>query len=108
MYPKQSGQDGSVSGPVRTSDRIRTRPNIYGRPFMYYNTNLRRRKKSKNKSRTAASIAKMLRPGSRKAQDSNANSGSSNLRRSTRKRRLNVNLEGFATDSSGAEDEDLM
>lgn len=34
-------------------------------------------------------------------------SGSANLRRSTRKRRLNVNLEDF-TDSSGAEDEDLM
>lgn len=30
-----------------------------------------------------------------------------NLRRSTRKRRISVNLEGF-TDSSGAEDEDLM
>lgn len=32
---------------------------------------------------------------------------SPNLRRSTRKRRISVNLEGF-TDSSGAEDEDLM
>lgn len=74
MYPKRSSQDGPVSGPVRTSDRIRTRPSVYGRPFMYYNANLRRNRKSKNKTRTAASrIAKMLRPGNRKAQDSNAN-----------------------------------
>lgn len=34
-------------------------------------------------------------------------SASTNLRRSTRKRRISVNLSGF-TDSSGAEDEDLM
>ncbi|XP_027356349.1 ATPase family AAA domain-containing protein At1g05910 isoform X2 [Abrus precatorius] len=110
MYPKRSGsgQDGPVSRQVRTSDRIKTRSNIYGRSFLYYNPNLRRTRKSKIKTRTAASqIAKMLRPGSRKSQDSNTNSGSANLRRSTRKRRLNVNLEDF-TDSSGAEDEDLM
>lgn len=108
MYPKRSGQDGPVSGQVRSSDRIKTRPNVYGRPFLYYNQNLRRTRKSKMKTRTAASqIAKMLRPGNRKSQDSNTNSGSANLRRSTRKRRLNVNLEDF-TDSSGAEDEDLM
>ncbi|KAK7262577.1 hypothetical protein RJT34_30151 [Clitoria ternatea] len=109
MYPKRSGQDVPVSQQVRSSDRIRTRTNIY-RPFMYYNQgSLRRTRKGRIKTRTAASqIAKMLRPGNRKSQDSNTNnSGSANLRRSTRKRRLNVNLEGF-TDSSGAEDEDLM
>ncbi|CAJ1933319.1 unnamed protein product [Sphenostylis stenocarpa] len=108
MYPKRSGQDGPDLRQVRTSDRIKTRPNIYGRPYLFYNQNLRRTRKNKNKTRTAASqIAKMLRPGNRKSQDSNTNSGSANLRRSTRKRRLNVNLEDF-TDSSGAEDEDLM
>ncbi|XP_068474069.1 ATPase family AAA domain-containing protein At1g05910 isoform X1 [Phaseolus vulgaris] len=108
MYPKRSGQDGPDSRQVRSSDRIKTRPNIYGRPYLFYNQNLRRTRKNKNKTRTAASqIAKMLRPGIRKSQDSNTNSGSANLRRSTRKRRLNVNLEDF-TDSSGAEDEDLM
>ncbi|XP_061356973.1 ATPase family AAA domain-containing protein At1g05910-like isoform X2 [Gastrolobium bilobum] len=101
MYPKRSGQDGPVSGQVHTSDRIKSRPNIYGRPFMSYNLNLRRTRKSKMKTRTAASqIAKMLRLVNRKGQDLNTNSGSANLRRSTRKRRL--------TDSSGAEDEDLM
>ncbi|KAF7824278.1 ATPase family AAA domain-containing protein [Senna tora] len=107
MYPKRSSQgNGPISGPVRTSDRIKTRPNIYGRPFLYYNS--KRTRKGKNKTRTAASqIAKMLRPRDRPAQGSNANSASSNLRRSTRKRRISVNLEGF-TDSSGAEDEDLM
>ncbi|CAL0329184.1 unnamed protein product [Lupinus luteus] len=108
MYPKRSSQDGPGSGQVRTSDRIRTRPNIYGRPFSYYNSNIRRTRKSKNKTRTAASqIAKMLRPGNHRGQDSNTNSGSTNLRRSTRKRMINKNLEDF-TDSSGHEDDDLM
>ncbi|KAE9620446.1 putative chromatin remodeler Bromodomain family [Lupinus albus] len=108
MYPKRSSQDGPGSGKVRTSDRIRTRPNIYGRPFSYYNSNIRRTRKSKTKTRTAASqIAKMLRPGNHRAQDSNTNSGSTILRRSTRKRMINKHLEDF-TDSSGPEDDDLM
>ncbi|KEH30316.1 putative chromatin remodeler Bromodomain family [Medicago truncatula] len=109
MNPKRSSQDDPDSRPVRTSDRIKTRPPAYNRaPFLYYNSNLRRPRKSKNKTRTAASqIAKMLRPGNRKARDSNNNSGSANLRRSTRERRVNVNLMEFA-DSSGSEDADLM
>lgn len=109
MNPKRSSQDDPDSRPVRTSDRIKTRPPVYNRaPFLYYNSNLRRPRKSKNKTRTAASqIAKMLRPGNRKARDSNNNSGSANLRRSTRERRVNVNLMEFA-DSSGSEDADLM
>lgn len=75
MYPKRSSQDGPDSRPVRTSDRIKTRPAVYSRaPFLYYNSNLRRPRKNKNKTRTAASqIAKMLRPGNRKAHDSNTN-----------------------------------
>lgn len=74
MYPKRSGQDGPDSRQVRSSDRIKTRPNIYGRPYLFYNQNLRRTRKNKNKTRTAASqIAKMLRPGIRKSQDSNTN-----------------------------------
>ncbi|XP_045827271.1 ATPase family AAA domain-containing protein At1g05910 isoform X4 [Trifolium pratense] len=109
MYPKRSSLDDPDSRPVRTSDRIKTRPPAYNRaPFLYYNSNLRRPRKSKNKTRTAASqIAKMLRPGNRKARDLNTNSGSGNLRRSTRERRVNVNLMEFA-DSSGSEDADLM
>ncbi|KAK2435723.1 cell division cycle protein [Trifolium repens] len=109
MYPKRSSLDDPDSRPVRTSDRIKTRPPVYNRaPFLYYNSNLRRPRKSKNKTRTAASqIAKMLRPGNRKAHDLNTNSGSGNLRRSTRERRVNVNLMEFA-DSSGSEDADLM
>lgn len=31
MYPKQSIQDDIVSGPVRTSDRIKTRPPAHNR-----------------------------------------------------------------------------
>ncbi|GAU43911.1 hypothetical protein TSUD_88840 [Trifolium subterraneum] len=109
MYPKRSSLDDPDSRPVRTSDRIKTRPPVYNRaPFLYYNSNIRRPRKSKNKTRTAASqIAKMLRPGNRKARDLNTNSGSGNLRRSTRERRVNVNLMEFA-DSSGSEDADLM
>jgi hypothetical protein len=75
MYPKRSSLDDPDSRPVRTSDRIKTRPPVYNRaPFLYYNSNLRRPRKSKNKTRTAASqIAKMLRPGNRKAHDLNTN-----------------------------------
>lgn len=74
---------------------------MYGRTYLYYTPTIVRSKKSKTKTRTAASqIAKMLRPGSRP-------SVAANLRRSTRKRRISVNLEGY-TDSSGTEDDDLM
>ncbi|CBI36654.3 unnamed protein product, partial [Vitis vinifera] len=110
MYSKRSGQgDGSASGPVRTSDRLRRRPKMYGRSYLYYSPTIIRGKKSKTKTRTAASqIAKMLRPGNRPMRNSNSNSVATNLRRSTRKRRISVNLEGY-TDSSGSEeDDDLM
>lgn len=64
MHSKGSGPgDGPVSGPVRTSDRLRRRPKMYGR-HLYYSPNILRPKRSKTKTRTAASqIAKMLRPG---------------------------------------------
>uniref|UniRef100_A0A2P2KL71 Uncharacterized protein MANES_04G042700 n=1 Tax=Rhizophora mucronata TaxID=61149 RepID=A0A2P2KL71_RHIMU len=107
MYPKRTGQgDGPVSRPVRTSDRLRRRPKIYGRGFVYYPQAVIRSKKSKTKTRTAASrIAKMLRTGNRSLRASNASPA--NLRRSTRKRRMSVNLEGYI-DSSGSGDEDMM
>lgn len=75
MHSKRSGQgDGSVSMPVRTSDRLRRRPKGYGRPYMYYTPTIMRPKRSKTKTRTAASqIAKMLRPGNRPVQTSNTN-----------------------------------
>lgn len=63
---KKSGQggDGEVEArPVRTSDRLRRRPKVYGRTYLYYNANIirTRKGKGKNKTRTAASqIAKML------------------------------------------------
>ncbi|EEF29338.1 ATP binding protein, putative [Ricinus communis] len=109
MHSKRSGQgDGPVSRPVRTSDRLRRRPKVYGRTYLYYTPTIIRPRKSKPKTRTAASrIAKMLCPSNRPARSPNNNSGASNLRRSTRKRRISVNLEDY-TDSSGSEDEDLM
>ncbi|KAL6970767.1 hypothetical protein U1Q18_030455 [Sarracenia purpurea var. burkii] len=109
MYSKRSGQgDGSVSRPVRTSDRLRRRPKIYGRPYLYYAPTIIRPKRTKTKTRTAASqIAKMLRPGNRPMRTSHNKSVATNLRRSTRKRRISVNLEDY-TDSSGTEDNDLM
>ncbi|XP_062173203.1 ATPase family AAA domain-containing protein At1g05910 isoform X2 [Alnus glutinosa] len=101
----QGGDGGAEARPLRTSDRLRRRPKIYGRAYLYYNTNIirTRKGKGKNKTRTAASqIAKML-----CVRTPNNDSVATNLRRSTRKRRVSVNLEDY-TDSSGTEDEDLM
>ncbi|KAJ4867823.1 ATPase family AAA domain-containing protein [Raphanus sativus] len=77
--------------------------------LLYYSPNLHHNRKRKNtKTRTAASqIAKMLHKGNKPARASNATPIAPDLRRSTRKRRLSVNLEDY-TDSSGAEDEDMM
>lgn len=109
MYPKRSAEDdGAVSRAVRTSDRLRSRPKVYGRPYLYYTPTIIRPKRRKTKTRTAASqIAKMLRPGNRPLRTSNTNTVVTNLRRSTRKRRISVNLEDY-TDSSGTDDNDLM
>ncbi|KAL4278959.1 hypothetical protein GQ457_03G025540 [Hibiscus cannabinus] len=109
MYSKRSGQgDGLVSGPVRTSDRLRRRPKVYGRTYLYYSPTIIRTRKSKTKTRTAASrIAKMLSSGDRSVRASKNKSGTPSLRRSSRKRRVSVNLNGF-TDSSGSGDEDMM
>ncbi|WCJ41376.1 ATPase family AAA domain-containing protein At1g05910 [Euphorbia peplus] len=111
MYPKRSGEgDGSVHRPVRKSDRLRRRPKL--RTFVYYTQNIhstiRRPKKStKLRARTTASrMAKILSPD-RPVRNPSNNKVATNLRRSTRKRRVSVNLEGF-TDSSGSEDGDMM
>ncbi|KAJ6991404.1 ATPase family AAA domain-containing protein [Populus alba x Populus x berolinensis] len=107
MYSKRSGQgDGPGPRPVRTSDRLRRRPKVFSRTYLYYTPGIIRPRKGKTKTRTAASrIAKML--GNRAVRAANANSVPTNLRRSTRKRRLSAHLEDY-TDSSGSEDEDLM
>ncbi|CAN0923016.1 ATPase family AAA domain-containing protein At1g05910 [Linum grandiflorum] len=113
MYPTRAGpEDGPVARPVRTSDRPRRRPKTFGRSYFYYPTSVVRTKK-KTKVRAAASrIAKMLRPGNRPARTTNATVRdkqlvTTNLRRSTRKRRISVNLEDYAH-SSGSEDDDIM
>lgn len=64
MHSKGSGQgDGPESRPIRTSDRLRRRPKIYGRAYLYYTPTIIRTRKGKTKSRTAASrIAQMLAP----------------------------------------------
>ncbi|XP_051138999.1 ATPase family AAA domain-containing protein At1g05910 isoform X3 [Andrographis paniculata] len=107
MYPKRSVEgDGPDSRPVRTSDRLRSRPKFYNRPYLYYTPGtIMRSKRKKTKTRTAAAqIAKMF----RQKRSSKANSvPTSNLRRSTRTRRVPINLEEY-TDSSGTEDNDLM
>ncbi|KAG2260275.1 hypothetical protein Bca52824_079569 [Brassica carinata] len=110
MHPKGSSQgDETDAKPVRSSDRLRRRPRLYGRSCYYYSPNMVHNRKRKNtKTRTAASqIAKMLHKGNKPARASNAAPDASDLRRSTRKRRSSVNLEDY-TDSSGAEDEDMM
>lgn len=73
MYPKRSGEaDRPVTRPLRSSDRLRRRPKVYGRPYLYYTPTIIRNKKSRTKTRTAASrIAKMLRSGDRPVRTSN-------------------------------------
>ncbi|XP_077227525.1 ATPase family AAA domain-containing protein At1g05910-like [Tasmannia lanceolata] len=106
MDSKRSGE-GHGPVPIRTSDRLRRRPSMFGRAYLYYNPNIR--KKSKTKKRTAASqIAKMLRPGQRPVRTQGSDSVAANLRRSTRKRRISINLEDYDTDSSESDDDDLM
>ncbi|MBA0612312.1 hypothetical protein Godav_012922, partial [Gossypium davidsonii] len=155
MYPKRSGQaDRPVARPLRSSDRLRRRPKVYGRPYLFYTPTIIRNKKSRTKTRTAASrIAKMLRSGDRPVRTSNGSvsctlfreantvadlmakvarqtssgpeefefppgnihallhrelsQSTANLRRSSRKRRVSVNLVGY-TESSGSGDEDMM
>ncbi|PUZ71533.1 hypothetical protein GQ55_2G320100 [Panicum hallii var. hallii] len=105
MVAMEGKGDASVT-PLRTSDRLRQRPKYYARGYMYYKPAMR--KKVKSKKRTAASqIAKKLlrKPAARPPP---ADSIAANLRRSTRKRRISVNLEGYDTDSSSMEDDDLM
>ncbi|KAF3457738.1 hypothetical protein FNV43_RR02397 [Rhamnella rubrinervis] len=95
-------------GPVRTSDRLRRRPKIYGRAYLYYTPTIIRNRKRKTKTRTAASrIAQMLAPGARPPRASSNNNNVDPTFDSTRKRRASVNLEDY-TDSSGYEDEDIM
>ena len=73
MYSKRSSQDdGPDSKPVRTSDRLRRRPKLYGRPYLYYTPTIIRPKRRKTKTKTASQIAKMLRPGNRPVHTSNA------------------------------------
>lgn len=93
----------------RTSSRIR-RPPMRG--IYYYSASpafLKNRKKSKTRT-AAAHIAKLLKPGGRRplrnSKKSISNLDVSNLRRSTRQRRVSVNL-GDYTDSSGS-DQDMM
>ncbi|KAK4794117.1 hypothetical protein SAY86_012111 [Trapa natans] len=108
MYSKGSSQgDGSIPGSVRTSDRLRSRPKIYGRTYLYYGPSIIRPKKSKTKTRTAASqIAKRFRPGSRPQRSNNTSLLPTNLRRSSRKR-IAVRFEDYGS-SSDIEDRDLM
>ncbi|KAL6512111.1 hypothetical protein OROGR_021708 [Orobanche gracilis] len=104
MYSKRSVEgDGLDSRAVRTSDRLKSRPKF--RSYLHYTpTTIIRSTKKKSKTRTAAAqIARML----RKEGLSKTNSVATNLRRSTRKRRVPSNLEEY-TDSSGTEDNDLM
>ncbi|KAL3845615.1 hypothetical protein ACJIZ3_003018 [Penstemon smallii] len=108
MYSKRSGEgDEPDLRPVRTSNRLRSRPKVYGRPFLYYPPTIRSKRKQTKTRTAAAHIARMLRPGNRQSRTSNANSVATNLRRSTRKKRVPANLEEY-TDSSGTEDTDLM
>ncbi|MCL7021742.1 hypothetical protein MKW94_005868 [Papaver nudicaule] len=110
METNEGIKPASAPAPVRVSDRIRKAPKAYvNRSLVYYSphTMNRRHKKSKSKTRTAASqIAKMLRPGAER--NRLTNSVGTNLRRSTRKRKRSRQLRGYQTDSSASDDDDLM
>ncbi|XP_021752704.1 ATPase family AAA domain-containing protein At1g05910-like [Chenopodium quinoa] len=94
----------------RTSSRVR-RPVMRNTFYFKNSPGYRRKNRKKVKTRTAAAhIAKYLKPGGRRpihnSSKSISNLDATNLRRSTRQRRVSVNL-GDYTDSSGS-DEDLM
>ncbi|KAL1533797.1 ATPase family AAA domain-containing protein-like protein [Salvia divinorum] len=96
--------DGPDSRPVRTSDRLKSRPRHHNRR-MYYTPNIvmRSQKKKSKKRASSTHLAKFF----QQERNSKENSADANLRRSTRKRRMPMNLEEY-TDSSGTEDNDLM
>ncbi|KAI3838318.1 hypothetical protein MKX03_026639 [Papaver bracteatum] len=110
MESNEGIRAASAPAPVRVSDRIRKAPKAYkaslwSADYSPHTLN-RRHKKSKSKTRTAASqIATMLRPGAER--NRLTNSVGTNLRRSTRKRKRSGQLRGYQTDSS-ASDDDLM
>ncbi|XP_076942346.1 ATPase family AAA domain-containing protein At1g05910-like [Bidens hawaiensis] len=105
---------GVVSSPrpVRTSDRLRTRPKVYNRYVHTMNRNkARSMKRRKTKTRvSAAEIAKNLKGGGGSSKQNNNNNNSSDiaLRRSTRQRKVPSNLESYTDETSGSEDGDLM
>lgn len=105
MVVMEGKGDASVT-PVRTSDRLRQRPKYYGRGYMYYKPAMRKKVKSKKRTTASQIVKKLLRKPA--ARPPPADSIAANLRRSTRKRRISVNLEGYDTDSSSMEDDDLM
>ncbi|KAF0914077.1 hypothetical protein E2562_026488 [Oryza meyeriana var. granulata] len=105
MVAMEGKGDASVT-PVRTSDRLRKRPKYFGRNYMYYNPAIRKKMKSKKRAAASQIAKKLLRKSAARAPP--ADSIAANLRRSTRKRRMSVNLEDYDTDSSSMEDDDLM
>lgn len=105
MVGMEGKGDASVT-PVRTSDRLRKRPKYFGRNYMYYNPAIRKKMKSKKRAAASQIAKKLLRKSAARAPP--ADSIAANLRRSTRKRRMSVNLEDYDTDSSSMEDDDLM
>ncbi|ERN20150.1 hypothetical protein AMTRI_Chr06g201460 [Amborella trichopoda] len=99
--------DSTGARPIRMSNRLRSRPKLLSHTYFYYKQPIQ--KKNKSKKRTAASqIAKMLQPGHRRRRPPTSNSVTTNLRRSTRKRKISINLEDYETDNSETEDDDLM
>ncbi|CAA6668290.1 unnamed protein product [Spirodela intermedia] len=95
---------GSAVRPIRTSDRIRQRRKRFGHAYLYYAPKPQKKNKPKRRA-VATRIAKLLRTRNQPPASSPAET---NLRRSTRKRKISINLEDYETDSSGSEDDDLM
>ncbi|KAG6515261.1 hypothetical protein ZIOFF_025653 [Zingiber officinale] len=113
-----SKRDGASIAPLRTSDRLRRRPKYFGRPYLYYKPMIRKRIKSKRRDAASQIVKRLLRPRNHTIKVPSPNVSAShryiscsmvtNLRRSTRKRKMSINLEDYDTDTSGSEDDDLL
>lgn len=61
MFSKRSVEvDGPDSRPVRTSDRLKSRPKHHSRSIMYYTPSIMRKKKKAKTRASASQIVKLI------------------------------------------------
>ncbi|KAJ3681129.1 hypothetical protein LUZ60_015618 [Juncus effusus] len=90
---------------IRSSDRLKKRPKFHGkRNYLYYQQGIKKKMKSKRRAAARQIAKKLLSP---RKPNVPSDSIVANLRRSTRKRKMSINLEDY-TDTSSSGDDDLM